>query len=192
MAEFPALPIWTDAYLADCSHLTDAEHGIYLQILMLIWRSPNCQIPDDDEWIARKFRRDANAVRTHIRPLMREFCQIGKGWVTQKRLKKEWEWCTKKRQTNKESANIRWNKENNKCERISKRISERNAPTPITTPTYKEQNFNGLSKEESDLMKAKTLAWKREKGINTLGSNPTDLKWLEQYEKENGKVTHAN
>jgi len=41
-------------------------------------------------------------------------------------------------------------------------------------------------------MKAKTLAWKREKGINTLGSNPTDLKWLEQYEKENGKVTHAN
>lgn len=191
MAEFPALPIWTDAYLADCSHLTDAEHGIYLQLLMLMWRSPDCRIPNDDEWIARKFRRDANAVRTHIRPLMQEFCDIGVSWITQKRLQKEWKWCSEKREKNKASANTRWNKDSDSCERISKRISKRNAPTPITTPIYKKDDFNDLSKEESDKLRAKNLAWKRSKGINTSSTSPSDMKWLEQYEKKNGVISSS-
>jgi len=129
MAEFPSLPIWTDAYLADCSHLSDSEHGIYFQLLMLMWRSQDCKIPDDDEWIARKLRRDANAVRTHVRPIINEFCDVGE-FITQKRLQKEWRWCVEKKKKNTENANIRWNKENTKCERIS----ERNAPIPIPIP----------------------------------------------------------
>lgn len=38
MAEFPALPLWTDAYLADTAHLSYEEHGLYFHILMTMWR----------------------------------------------------------------------------------------------------------------------------------------------------------
>lgn len=32
MAEFPALPLWTDAYIGDTAHLTNEEHGVYLRL----------------------------------------------------------------------------------------------------------------------------------------------------------------
>lgn len=53
MAEFPALPIFTDAYLADTRHLTAAQHGAYLLLLMMAWRTPDCSLPDDDEILSR-------------------------------------------------------------------------------------------------------------------------------------------
>lgn len=49
MADYAALPLFTDAYMADCSHLSDAEHGRYLLLLMLMWRSPGCRVALDGE-----------------------------------------------------------------------------------------------------------------------------------------------
>ena len=73
MADLPAIPLWTDAYLADCGHLGDAEHGRYLLILMHLWRAPKQRFPNDDDWLARKFGRSADSVRSEIRPLIEEF-----------------------------------------------------------------------------------------------------------------------
>lgn len=60
MAEFPTLPLFTDAYLADTRHLTAAQHGAYLLLLMMAWRMPDCLLPDDDAklsaWAAMDFR----------------------------------------------------------------------------------------------------------------------------------------
>lgn len=53
MAEFPALPLFTDAYMADTRHLTTAQHGAYLLLLMTAWRMPDCRLPDDDYLLAR-------------------------------------------------------------------------------------------------------------------------------------------
>lgn len=53
MADFPYLPLWTDAYLADTKHLTTAEHGAYLLLLMTAWRTPGCSLPDDDAFLGR-------------------------------------------------------------------------------------------------------------------------------------------
>lgn len=119
MAEFPALPLWTDAYIADCSHLSFAEHGAYLSLLLIMWRSPECRIPDDDEWIMRKLRCNADAMRTHVRSVMREFCETDAGWVTQKRLRKEWAWCRDKRKKNSEAAKSRWEHDKPSCERTA-------------------------------------------------------------------------
>lgn len=86
MAEFPYLPFWTDAYLADCSHLSDAEHGRYILILLALWRTPGCKIPNDDAWLSRRFRRSVEAVRSELRPLIAEFCKTDGNWLWQKRL----------------------------------------------------------------------------------------------------------
>jgi len=52
VAEFPSLPLFTDAYIADTQHLTNEEHGVYLRLLMFAWRSPHCALPSDDKRLA--------------------------------------------------------------------------------------------------------------------------------------------
>lgn len=108
MAEFAALPLFTDAYLADTDHLTDVEHGRYLRLLILMWRSPECRIPNDDEWIARRFKRTVEEVEKQFRPLIAEFIQTDGNWLFQKRLQKEWKYCQKKRKTQSDIAKSRW------------------------------------------------------------------------------------
>lgn len=111
MADFPALPLFTDAYMADTEHLSDAEHGIYLRLLMIIWRNPNCRIPNDMAWIARRLRKNIDEVEASVLPLIEEFFQADMHWITQKRLHKEWKWCAEKRQKNTIAAKSRWEKE---------------------------------------------------------------------------------
>ena len=53
MADFPALPLWTDAYLSDTRHLTQAQHGAYLLLLITAWRTPDCSLPNDDILLSR-------------------------------------------------------------------------------------------------------------------------------------------
>ncbi len=53
MAKFPALPLFTDAYMADTRHLTTLQHGAYLLMLMTAWRMPECSLPDDDIFLSR-------------------------------------------------------------------------------------------------------------------------------------------
>lgn len=135
MAEFPALPLFTDALLADCEHLSDAEMGVYLRILMYMWRAPECRIPNDSKWIARKFRRTVEQVETEVIPVLREFCSSDGNWWTQKRLKKEYGYVKKKSRKASASAKSRWNKEKDACERNATQQCDRNAPTPTPTPT---------------------------------------------------------
>lgn len=65
MAEFPVLPFFTDAYLADTRHLTAAQHGAYLLLLMTAWRSTDCRLPDDDNFLARAAAMDIRTWRVN-------------------------------------------------------------------------------------------------------------------------------
>lgn len=64
MAKYPAIPLYTDAYLADTRHLTAAQHGAYLLLLMMAWRQPDCALPDNDETLSRWASMD---LRTWLR-----------------------------------------------------------------------------------------------------------------------------
>lgn len=116
MSDLPCLPLWVDAYEADTGHLTDVENGRYLKLLMLLWRSPECRIPDDDGWLARHMRRSIKAVQQELRPLIEEFCQTDGGFISQKRLRREWEKALVHREKKRSAANVRWDRE--KGERV--------------------------------------------------------------------------
>ncbi|MBL4838966.1 MAG: DUF1376 domain-containing protein [Kordiimonadaceae bacterium] len=95
LAEFPSLPLFTDAYLADTLHLTTEEHGAYLLLLMCAWRTRGCSLRDDDKMLARiagvslsKWRR--------MRPGLVEFFSIDNGYWQQKKLSHVYETVSKK------------------------------------------------------------------------------------------------
>ena len=85
MALYPALPLFTDAYLADTRHLTTEEHGAYLLLLMCAWRCTGCALEDNDKTLARiaglsptKWRR--------LKPVIVQFFTIEDGVWKQKKL----------------------------------------------------------------------------------------------------------
>jgi uncharacterized protein YdaU (DUF1376 family) len=88
MAEFPALPLWTDAYLGDTAHLTTIEHGAYLLLLMTAWRSKDTKLPDDDRLLAR-YTRCTLGQWKRLRPILAAFFTIENGFWQQGRLTDE-------------------------------------------------------------------------------------------------------
>lgn len=108
MAEFPALPFFVDAYSLDCGHLSDAEHGRYLLILIAMWSAPMKRLPNDPVWLARRFRRTVEEVNRDIIPLLREFCDTDGNWWTQGRILREWEYLKQKSAKQSARAKKRW------------------------------------------------------------------------------------
>ena len=97
MAEFPALPLWTDAYLGDTTHLSTLEHGAYLLLLMTAWRSRDCALPDDDRILAR-YARCGLAQWKKLRPILEPFFNVKNGRWTQGRLNDEHRHLSRKRE----------------------------------------------------------------------------------------------
>lgn len=88
MAEFPSLPLWTDAYMADTTHLTTLEHGAYFLLLVVAWRSKDVRLPDDDKLLAR-YTRLTPAQWKRIKPVISQFFTIENGYWMQGRLTDE-------------------------------------------------------------------------------------------------------
>lgn len=98
MSAAPAMPIFPDAYLADTTHLTTEEHGVYLLLLMAMWRR-NGTVPNDDKDLARIVGLSLSKwLKAKAR--LSSFLMIENGEITQKRLKKEWNYCQERREKN--------------------------------------------------------------------------------------------
>lgn len=111
MADFPYLPLFTDAYLADTRHLSRDEHGAYLLLMMEAWRRPRCSIPDNDVLLAR-ITCSTDEEWKSIKATVMSFWTLDKRrreW-TQKRLAKERVYVEGKRQSQRDKAAKRWNK----------------------------------------------------------------------------------
>lgn len=156
MAEFPALPLWTDAYLGDTAHLTNEEHGVYLRLLMFAWRSPECCLPDDDRRLAIMTGLSEKKWRA-IRPVIASFWTVENGSWTQKRLTKERDFVRGKSKKNRDAAKARWDakplgtSETNDANAMPTHMPEpcqTDAPTPIPTPIEeRETKVSRLSAE---------------------------------------------
>ena len=89
MTAVPAMLLWTDAYMADTSHLTTVEHGAYLLLLMAMWRAGG-SLPNDDVRLARIAKLSLDKWHK-VAPTVMEFMTVDGKAVTQKRLKLEFE-----------------------------------------------------------------------------------------------------
>jgi len=107
MAEFPALPLWTDAFLADTTHLTAEDTGAYLLLLMIAWRRPNCDLPDDDDQLARFARMSLKQWRRRRGHVM-AFWTLTAGCWRQKKLDEVRGAVVAKRAGAKRAARVRW------------------------------------------------------------------------------------
>ena len=144
MAEFPALPLWTDAYLADTSHLTWEEHGLYLTLLMHLWRAPGCRLPDDPQWLMRKFSLNSDTYTKLLKPLIDELCQRNAGdmpGITQKRLMTEWLYLKDRRQKQSQRAKLRWDKEKDICQGNAASGNALSTPTPTPLKERKKEDY---------------------------------------------------
>lgn len=137
MAEFPALPLWTDAFLADTLHLSTEEAGAYLLMLFTAWRRPNCDLPDDDKFLMKICRCDGRKWR-HLRPVMEQFHVIENGTWRQVRLQKERKYVGDLSQKQRANINARWSK--NKGLGDTTVIPDAyQTDTPTPTPIPKEE-----------------------------------------------------
>lgn len=111
MARIPFMPLAVESYLADTDHLSDDEHGRYMLLLMRMWLAPGQRLPNDDKWLARRFRRSEDDIRSEFRPLIVEFFDNDGNWITQARLAKEHARASEKSRKQRERAKSRWQKE---------------------------------------------------------------------------------
>lgn len=152
MAEFPALPIWTDAYLADTRHLSTLEHGAYFLLMMEAWRRPHCSLPDDDAMLARLAGVDTETWAA-IRPIVMAMWKLdgrSKTW-TQKRLLKERDFVRKRSKKQSDNATSRWNKKKKPDAMALPDECQTDAPTP--TPIYSVTSVTGAHAPPDDPVK---------------------------------------
>lgn len=155
MAEFPALPLWTDAYLADTGDLSLREHGAYLLMMMLAWRRPDCALPNDMPWLKRALGgmcsdMHGNSFNAVVPALLSRFWELGiDGKWRQKRLGKEREFLLKRAEKQSERAKKRWSQSietNGVADATANGVAY--APTPTPTPTLKKETLR-VSKESA-------------------------------------------
>lgn len=116
MAEFPALPLFTDAYLGDTVHLTTIEHGAYLLLLMCMWRS-NGTLPNNDKLLARYSKLSPSQWK-RIKPILWPLFDVSNEGITQGRLSDELDYVKANSKKQSDRAKTRWNKQKGKSESI--------------------------------------------------------------------------
>jgi len=132
---FPAFMFWPERYWLDTYDLSDAEHGRYLRILMLLWNTPRCHIPADPAWIATKTGRSVEAFETEIKPILLRFCKTDGGSWWQAKLLAEYERCERLSSRGRAGGNALAKKKKVSSQIHTREPQQAYAPTPTPTPT---------------------------------------------------------
>jgi uncharacterized protein YdaU (DUF1376 family) len=137
MAEFPALPLWTDAYFGDTRHLTTIQHGAYLLILFVSWRNGG-DLPYDEKLLAR-YAGLSISQWNRMKAVILPFFKIKNGRIFQPRLRDELD--VVRQQRNQRADNGRASALKRKERNLAQREQSDSlplAPTLTLTPTPKK------------------------------------------------------
>lgn len=168
--------------MADTRHLSLEEHGAYLSLMMIAWRTSECTLPDDDKRLAmmlgvtpRKWAK--------LKPVVMAFWTLKDGQWSQSRLQKERTFVAKKSKQNREAANTRWNakslKNNNADNAKAPPMQcERNAPPP--PPTYSEDK-SSAPRDLKTVIFEDGLAFLKTKGLSEQRARPMLGRWVGKY-----------
>ena len=128
MAKYPGLLLWTDAWIADTHHLTVELRGAYMDLLVLMWRTSGCRVPNDDKWLARHLGYTADQITNLVRPVISEFGTLvaGGDFIAQKRLQREFAHASGRKEKAALAARARWEKKKGNKQAMP--------PTPAPAP----------------------------------------------------------
>lgn len=131
MAKFPAMPLFTDAFMGDTMHLTAAQIGAYMLMLMTAWRSPECNLTNNDVFLARICRMDKRTFAIN-REVLLSFWAVDNSCLYQKRQKDERNYVEQLSNKNAEASKARWlkNKESRHANALPNPC-QTDAPIPI-------------------------------------------------------------
>ena len=104
MAQAPVMPLWTDALIADTTHLSPREFGCYMLLLIATWRNNGQPFADNDKILARICRMPTYEWKNQIRKSLEPFFNLADGYWRQKRLEKEWTFCSARRRTSRSNG----------------------------------------------------------------------------------------
>lgn len=168
MAAFPALPLWTDAFLADTGHLDGRESGAYLLLLIIAWRRPDCDLPDDDDKLARWARVDRRTWK-RMKPVVMDFWTLNDGLWTQKRLTAERAGVSKRADVSRANG-MKGGRSN------ALKTNETANPVGSFQGTRKEPTQTHIKKERKELPSTEPRApQKTDQKINGSGGGDCDL-----------------
>jgi uncharacterized protein YdaU (DUF1376 family) len=110
MSARPWMPLYVGDYRADTQHLTTAQHGAYLLLIMHYWQHGG--LPDDDGQLARIVGMTAAEWKKN-RPVIRPF--FGKGWRhprIERELKDAKERYERRASAGRKGNEVRWGRRN--------------------------------------------------------------------------------
>lgn len=137
MAEYPALPLFTDAFIGDTTHLTAAQTGAYLMLLMIAWRTSDCSIPNDDKILARYARMDLRTWKQNKDTILSFWRLDDDQKFRQRRLLDERKYVDDKKIKNSTNSKSRWLKNKKTDDADALPESSQNDPNPTHTPLSK-------------------------------------------------------
>ncbi len=140
MSKAPIMPFYVDAFMADTMELSEAEEGVYLRLLMCMWRNEGV-LPNDDVRLARMVRVSKARWVNKYRPVLSKFFDVSGDVLTQKRLKKEWESIQEK--SGKNSAN-------GKRGAMVKALKNKESPLANAYKTLKRARGEAVSEQPSE------------------------------------------
>lgn len=84
MSALPYMPLFVGDYISETMHLGMEEHGCYLMLLMLMWKTGG-SLPDDDRMIAHMLRVHTNKWMS-LKPRVLSFFEMRDGSICHSRL----------------------------------------------------------------------------------------------------------
>ena len=108
---FPAFMFWPERYWLDTYDLSDAEHGIYLRLLIIQWNTPTCRMPNDMAWLAAKMGRSQQDIEIQVKKILTRYCKTDGNWIYQPKLLDEYNRLCRLSKRGSDANKARWGKE---------------------------------------------------------------------------------